>query len=266
MKNIKTNVFYTLFYFISGAFALCFFSTLQKIANRGPIILTGYIVPFIIGGIFGTINGILHLRLNLSHKALEEYKDQLERLVEKRTSKLKQANHTLQRIAALDALTGIANRRTFDKLIKLEWRRAMRDRTPLSLIMCDIDHFKNYNDDFGHQQGDICLKSVANSIHKVLKRPGDFTARYGGEEFIIVLPNIFMEGASAIAEKIRGNIEALKIEHSDKIKSKYITISLGTATIIPKQSSVLKNLIETADNALYEAKAGGRNMVCTGNK
>lgn len=169
----------------------------------------------------------------------------------------------LKELSIRDGLTGIFNRRHFDEVIDKEWKRATRDKIPLSLIMLDIDSFKIYNDTYGHQAGDECLKKVAGAIAGTLKRPADMVARYGGEEFALVLPHIDKEGASRLAEIIRANIEALKIEHRRSTASPYATASLGVSSAIPVPDSSYESLIANADKALYLAKKGGRNQVNT---
>ena len=168
----------------------------------------------------------------------------------------------IKKQAAIDSLTGIPNRRIFTEKITEELKRCQRNKTLLAAIMCDLDNFKEYNDNYGHVAGDLCLQKIAQKIDATLQRPGDFCARYGGEEFIILLPETSQEGAIAIAEKIRVEIEELKIEHIKSLPSKIVTLSLGVAltdinnTVISKEE-----LIKNADTALYEAKKQGRNQV-----
>ena len=173
---------------------------------------------------------------------------------------LADANIELQKLAALDSLTGIANRRRFDEVIRAEWQRGQRDKKPLSLIMCDIDCFKMYNDTFGHLAGDLCLKKAAAVLTEHLKRPADVVARFGGEEFAIVLPDTGPEGALLIANACRQHIERLAIENPQS-PSGQVTMSLGVATVMPSKASSPEALIEMADKALYAAKNDGRNRV-----
>lgn len=175
--------------------------------------------------------------------------------------KLKNANEILESLSYLDALTGIANRRRFDEILDNEWKRAHRNLQPLSVILIDIDNFKAYNDHYGHQEGDVCLKEVAKSINDTLKRPADFVARYGGEEFIVILPETNNEGASLIAEQIRKNVEKLEIPHQYSITSSFVTISLGVSTVIAEENVNKYDVIEMADKALYQAKKTGKNRV-----
>ncbi|MFH1982646.1 MAG: diguanylate cyclase [Pseudomonadota bacterium] len=174
---------------------------------------------------------------------------------------LSEANEILARQAAIDGLTGVANRRRFDELLDLEWRRMMREENPLSLIMCDIDHFKAYNDTYGHLTGDACLKQVATAIRSALHRPGDLVARYGGEEFVVLLPNTPVEGAMHLAESIQQAISGLNIAHAASAVAPRVTVSLGVATRVPSGGVAPVHLIAIADSALYDAKDQGRNRV-----
>ena len=137
----------------------------------------------------------------------------------------------------------------------------LRQKRPLSLVMCDIDHFKLYNDTYGHQQGDKCLTQVATAIKESVNRPGDLVARYGGEEFCIILPETDQQGAKQIAEVIRKNVVGLDLEHTSSKVASVITLSLGVASILPDRDSQPSLLIEAADRALYQAKGNGRNRV-----
>lgn len=169
------------------------------------------------------------------------------------------ANRELQRLVTLDGLTGVANRRRFDEYLSIEWRHMAREQLPLSLILCDIDFFKKYNDTYGHQAGDDCLCKVANALSLCVKRPTDLVARYGGEEFAVILPNTTVVGASLVAQEIRAVINTLEIPHAQSLVSSHVTLSLGIACTQPKHDTSPAMLIATADAALYEAKAAGRN-------
>lgn len=175
--------------------------------------------------------------------------------------KLENAYSVIKRQAVFDALTGIPNRHSFSERLLSEFNRSLRDRYPLSVIMGDIDYFKLYNDTYGHSAGDECLISVAKTIEKTLKRPGDFCARYGGEEFIIILPATDQKGAARIADDIRDNIRALHIPHENSPEYKIVTISLGIATKGDGAAITHEELLKMADDALYIAKAKGRNRV-----
>lgn len=200
-----------------------------------------------------------------TRKAAEEevlkHKNHLEELVKERTEKLEDANEQLKELTRVDQLTGIANRRRLDEDLDIEWKRMMREKRPLSVILCDIDHFKFYNDTYGHQQGDDCLEKVAVAIKSSVNRPGDLAARYGGEEFCIVLPETVATGAKQIAELIRQNVLGLQIEHSSSKVLPFITLSLGVATIVPDVNGQPGMILEIADRALYQAKDNGRNRV-----
>ncbi|MGL5075717.1 MAG: diguanylate cyclase, partial [Waterburya sp.] len=174
---------------------------------------------------------------------------------------LEQANQELEKLAVLDGLTKIANRRKFDQYLEGEWKRLTRERSPLSLILCDIDYFKLYNDTYGHQAGDRCLQKVAQAISKVIKRPADLVARYGGEEFAVILPNTDAGGAKYLARQIRLQIEALKIPHINSKVDLYVTLSLGVASCIPNGGLGFYALVAAADKGLYQAKELGRNQV-----
>jgi diguanylate cyclase (GGDEF)-like protein/PAS domain S-box-containing protein len=176
--------------------------------------------------------------------------------------KLEQANQELRKLAVTDALTRIVNRRGFDEHLKEEWRRLAGEQKPLSLILCDIDHFKQYNDTYGHPAGDECLFRVAGAMRCKITRPRDLVARYGGEEFVIILPNTKETAATQIVEGIREEIKGLSLPHEKSLVSDYITLSFGIATIIPTPSTSPQFLIDKADKALYQAKAKGRNCYC----
>ena len=174
---------------------------------------------------------------------------------------LERVNQDLAELATVDSLTKVANRRKFDKYLEVEWKRCIRENNFLSLILCDIDYFKLYNDTYGHQAGDRCLSQVARAIAKVVKRPADLVARYGGEEFAVILPNTNHLGAKYIAKQIRLQVEALKIPHINSDVDLYLTMSLGVAACIPDGSLDFSTLIEAADKGLYRAKELGRNRV-----
>ncbi|MEM1395344.1 MAG: diguanylate cyclase [Cyanobacteria bacterium P01_H01_bin.150] len=175
--------------------------------------------------------------------------------------KLKIANQQLQLLANSDGLTGLANRRYFDDYFQQQWKRLSREQKFLSLIMFDVDYFKNYNDTYGHLLGDECLRKIANVLKKVIKRPADLVARYGGEEFIILLPNTDLEGTIHLAEKINLDIESLDIPHCNSDVSHRVTVSLGLATAIPQLNILPPTLIAAADKMLYKAKSAGRNCI-----
>lgn len=179
---------------------------------------------------------------------------------------LQEENKLLKSLVYIDTLTQVFNRREFDRSVDIEWKRMMREIAPLSLILCDIDHFKIYNDTYGHQAGDHCLKAVAQAIRDMVRRPGDMVARYGGEEFVIVLPQTDAKGAMYIAESVLENINALALPFkTDKLPNRrvpIITISLGVATAIPGVDAInIETLFSATDQALYKAKRNGRDQV-----
>ncbi len=173
---------------------------------------------------------------------------------------LAEANIELQKLAALDSLTGIANRRRFDEVMRAEWQRGKRDRKTLSLLVCDIDYFKVYNDTFGHPAGDLCLKKAAAVLTEHLKRPADVAARYGGEEFAIVLPDTSPEGALLIANACRAQLAQLALENP-RTPAGIVTMSIGVASVVPSRDGSAEALVARADKALYAAKNNGRNQV-----
>jgi len=162
--------------------------------------------------------------------------------------------------ASTDGLTGVANRRRFDEMLPKEWRRAMRVGDPLSVLLIDIDHFKAFNDRYGHPGGDECLRMIADTIATVIRRPHDLVARYGGEEFVAVLPVTTPEGAKQIAESLRAAIAALGVPHA-AVPGGAVTASIGVATTIPSGDSLPASLVAAADGALYAAKRNGRNRI-----
>jgi diguanylate cyclase (GGDEF)-like protein len=170
-------------------------------------------------------------------------------------------NTKLHRLANLDGLTGVANRRCFDETLEHEWRRLSRDKQPLSLILGDIDYFKLYNDNYGHLPGDDCLKKVAQAISNVIHRPADLVARYGGEEFAVILPNTPTSGAIQVAEKILEEIRQLQLPHKASKVQSYVTMSLGVATMVPTLGLSETTLIDQADEFLFQAKKEGRDRV-----
>jgi diguanylate cyclase (GGDEF)-like protein len=208
-------------------------------------------------GVVGFGFGGYHFRI----QHLKAREKELARLVEERTRQLEEANQELKRLSFLDGLTGIANRRHFDHILDIEWRRAVRSQTPISVILIDVDFFKLYNDTYGHQKGDRCLKQVAQILSKTSNRAGDLVARYGGEEFAAILPGASAKDAAVWAEIVRQGVEQAKIPHESSKASAYVTISIGIAGMIPEKDVLPDVLLATADQALYQAKGGGRNQI-----
>ncbi len=178
---------------------------------------------------------------------------------------LHKVNHQLKMISIKDGLTGLANRRHFDEVMAKELKRSIRTKTELSLIMCDIDQFKLYNDNYGHQGGDDCLKIIAATLQKTNNRSGDLAARYGGEEFVFILPETNIEGATVVAESVRSAIDSLAVPHAYSSVTDHVTLSCGVASIRPQQgqdlAKIARELIAAADQGLYRAKELGRNQV-----
>lgn len=175
--------------------------------------------------------------------------------------KLQAANAELERLSSLDGLTAVANRRRFEEVLDVEWRRAYRTDRPISAMLADVDYFKGINDTFGHQHGDDCLRQIAQTLVSGLRRASDLVARYGGEEFAMILPETSAEHALSHADRLRCQIESLRIPHPASDVSQYVTVSIGVATMWPRHVEQPDLLIQAADLALYEAKRNGRNRV-----
>jgi diguanylate cyclase (GGDEF)-like protein len=171
---------------------------------------------------------------------------------------LEMANAELKRMAILDGLTQLANRRYFDEYLESQWKLMKEKHLSLALILCDIDFFKLYNDTYGHQEGDTCLKEIAHALTDEVKRVSDLVARYGGEEMAIILPDTNGEGAFFVAQKIRARVKNAQIQHSASPINQYVTLSLGVASVIPTAEDSPQHLIKSADTALYLAKENGR--------
>lgn len=208
----------------------------------------------------------LEARVRERTSALQQTNEALSREIRQRKRAerdLQKANRVLRQLADLDGLTLAANRRRFDEVLLREWRRMQRQQKCLSLILADIDHFKGYNDAYGHLQGDECLRRVAGALRAEVKRPGDLVARYGGEEFAVLLPATTVEGAVRVAEAIREGVRMLEIPHERSPVAPCVTLSLGAAGVIPRaDSNDPAVLVARADAVLYEAKRRGRNRFC----
>lgn len=195
-------------------------------------------------------------------RAMQRLIEMQRRLVDV-TQQLDGANAELLRLSTTDALTGIANRRSLDSFLEREWRRCLRMKKPLALVMMDIDYFKLFNDKYGHQAGDDCLKKVADQIARAAPRATDLAARYGGEEFTLVLGETDQDGAMWIAERVRQMVAELKVPHY-ATSSKFVTISCGVVSVMPEENVSLEMLVKSADAALYQAKRAGRDRVVAG--
>uniref|UniRef100_UPI003F6C5030 diguanylate cyclase domain-containing protein n=1 Tax=Pseudomaricurvus sp. TaxID=2004510 RepID=UPI003F6C5030 len=195
------------------------------------------------------------------YEQVQEYSRTLEQKVSERTARLQELNQELKGLAEHDGLTDVANRRHGDNYLQQVWGRLRREQAPLSVVMLDVDHFKAFNDNYGHQAGDECLIEVAATVQSYLQRPADLVARYGGEEFILILPNTDSDGAAQVAEHVRDRVETLAINHGFSSTRDVVTISAGTASIIPNTDTGVEQLLRQADIALYRAKQMGRNRV-----
>ena len=189
--------------------------------------------------------------------------DSLERKVAQRTAELEEANRRLEKLSITDALTGLPNRRRFNEVLEAEWFRAKRAGEAVGLALIDVDHFKLYNDHYGHQAGDDCLKQAAIAMRGALRSGPDLVARYGGEEFVLVLPGTHLVGTAIVAERLRAAVARLKLPHA-KSSHGIVTVSIGIASFVPAADTVPEKLIELADAALYLAKRDGRNRVVSG--
>lgn len=238
---------------------------LQELDNFNCfVILVPIIVEKTLWGIFGIEQLCLPRRWNTEEiKLLEQITRQVAIAIKQAElyHTIEETNKKLVELTVVDGLTKIANRRKFDQYLESEWKRLAREKLPLSLIMCDIDHFKLYNDTYGHQAGDRCLQQVAQAIKNAVKRPADLTARYGGEEIAIILPNTTPKGAEKVAKSIRQQIQALHIPHINSKTDMYVTLSVGVAGCIPQNNCSVEGLLAKADSNLYKAKNTGRNRV-----
>lgn len=206
-------------------------------------------------------------QLSEANAALEERTHQVSEAnsaLEERGRELEEANRQLTELSHRDALTGVANRRHFETVLDSEWRRASRTGSPLSLLMADVDSFKAYNDTYGHPGGDACLKSVAYALQSGLRRAGDLLARYGGEEFVVILPDMPLDQAAAMAEELRLRLRAMQIPHAAAFAAPVVTVSFGVAVCRPKEGGSPADLVAASDRALYRAKKAGRNRVDAG--
>ena len=210
--------------------------------------------PFVDVMFGGSVLGVLTLSAVFSFMFRRE--------IDHAENELMQNNRTLSTLSSTDTLTGLPNRRKFDETLLGEWARARRNAQPLSLIMCDVDHFKLYNDTLGHQAGDACLQRVAAALAGAVERPADLVARYGGEEFAVILPETDAHGAQAVAESLRQAVNALQLPHVPEKGTAYLTVSLGVSTAPAELAAgSADSLLRSADAALYIAKDMGRNRV-----
>jgi diguanylate cyclase (GGDEF)-like protein len=214
------------------------------------IVHSGISIPY-----YGVLDGEVY-----PIKGLHERNRELEDLVEERTRALEEANNKLEALSYTDGLTGIANRRGFDRMLAQEWNRGQRAGTPLALLMLDVDLFKHFNDHYGHLAGDGCLQALAHVLAKTGRRAGDLVARYGGEEFVVLLPNASEYDALEAARHIQHEIWSLALPHADTSPG-IVTVSLGVVSLVPSRELISEDLIRQADAALYRAKQSGRNCL-----
>jgi diguanylate cyclase (GGDEF)-like protein len=223
--------------------------------------------PFHTAEVFARVE--THLTIRHLQKRMQAQNIRLLNEIEERKRveiALEGANQELEQLASLDGLTLIANRRQFDVTLDREWKRLSRDAKPLSLIFCDIDFFKKYNDNYGHVDGDDCLKKVALAITSAVNRPADIAARYGGEEFAVIMPDTDLDGAVVVAEEIRRAVRKLGIPHTQSEASPVVSLSLGVTTMTPDPEKSPETIILAADSLLYRAKESGRDRVIYENR
>lgn len=230
-----------------------------RVTVRPHYYQTPWFFGLVVLGVLAGAGMLVRLR---THQ-LRRLNERMRRLVEEKTKELHQANAHLSRLSFQDALTGLANRRRFDEVLDEEWRRAHRHRTPLALLMADVDAFKAYNDTLGHPEGDRCLATVGALLLHAVGRAGDLAARYGGEEFAILVPNAGQESARSFAEALRLGCELLEVPHPLSPVGPVVTLSLGVASMVPVDGLSKEDLLAAADGALYQAKQAGRNRVVT---
>ncbi len=250
--------------FITKDIPIIFISALKDVRDKTLAFQIGgsdYITkPFQVDEVIARVKN--QLNIHYLQAELRAKNKQLETEIKHRQAaenELLRLNRKLNKLATVDRLTGIANRHYLDEFLIKEWQRGKREKFSLALILCDIDYFKQYNDRFGHLEGDVCLQQVAQAIVKAVNRPADLVARYGGEEFAIVLPQTSAENAILVAEKIRLQIQDLRIPHPDSLVRDDVSLSLGVTAVIPGSKYTKKQLLITADKALYQAKKQGRN-------
>jgi diguanylate cyclase (GGDEF)-like protein len=279
-KTIRTTIFAIL---VLGCLSLCLIIiTYNLLVHRPLITLTRHAKKITyesdfssrldveadyrndeIGDLAREFNDMLDT-LEFTYAQLDDINDQQNVEIirrQKLEKKLLKTQKKLEELAALDGLTQIANRRFFNEEFSRQWLLHLRQQRPLALVLCDVDHFKLYNDTYGHPTGDSCLKKVAGVLKASARRPSDLTARYGGEEFIVLLPETPASGAVTVAEKIRISVEQCNIEHKASLVSSHLTLSLGVAGLVPQAKMRPEVLIDLADKALYRAKEQGRNRV-----
>jgi two-component system, chemotaxis family, response regulator WspR len=208
-----------------------------------------------------TIELLARVRYHTQAFLSRQQRDEAYRALRESQQKLLEANFELQRVMNMDGLTTLNNRRRFDEYATAEWRRAVREHEKLALLLADVDDFKRYNDTYGHLAGDEVLKRIADCIRTSCTRPADLPARFGGEEFAVVLPGTSTDGAVHVAERIRSAVRDLNIPHGSSRAAEFVTVSIGVATCTPRPETMLLDVLNCADMALYDAKNSGRNRV-----
>ncbi|MFO7932144.1 MAG: diguanylate cyclase [Desulfosalsimonas sp.] len=194
-------------------------------------------------------------------RRLVKMSDRMQKNLNELNEELEANKEILSRMSYVDGLTQIANRRRFNEYIEAEWKRGLRNGSPLAMVLLDLDHFKPYNDNYGHSAGDMCLVEVAGVLSGTVKRPGDLVARYGGEEFAILLPETDVSGAITVASEARFNVEAAGLVHEYSTIAGVVTVSIGVAAMLPDRARYYQELVDAADQQLYAAKEAGRNQV-----
>ncbi len=245
-------------FFLFTLNALFYFFCISFIETENTTTKSIYLTNAWISGIIVTGAAWLFNRLLLDSQ-LRDFRNR--KKIEQQARELQEANDKLQRLALIDGLTQVSNRRFFDERLDQEWRRLARSGEVLSLILCDVDYFKKYNDTYGHLAGDACLQQVAKALQLAVKRPADVVARYGGEEFIIILPETGAAGALHVADQILRQVSSLKIPHRASEVADHVTVSVGVATTLPSLEVEPAQLVKKADESLYNAKQNGRNKV-----
>ena len=235
--------------------------TLRTIIIVGFLIIVSFIITLIFARFTVSLFSLYKQNIKESSDKLKDLNLSLEKKVKSKTKELEQKNSELEQIATVDSLTDIYNRRYFDFIFNKEWYRHMRNKKGISLIICDIDFFKQYNDAYGHQKGDECLKIVGNIIKKACKRPTDIPVRYGGEEFALILPHTDLDGAVKIARDMQNELIVNNIKHEYSSVSDKLTFSFGVCSAVPEKGKEYSLLIKVADEALYRAKDNGRNRI-----
>ena len=259
--------------FFVGLYTLGYFGLLEKtfLVEHGAQMASAIEKVLLAFGVASRMNLLKEDKLEADRALRRSLEDEVEERtqdleaarakLQETNSALVEVNHRLAELSTVDGLTGVANRRHFDTLLQTEWARCFRHQASLSLLLADVDHFKQYNDNKGHLEGDECLVRVAEELLTHCRRAGDVVARYGGEEFAIILPATDPGEADAFADRLRQGIEDLAIDHAGSAVSSVVTVSVGSATVVPSAEQTPLDLVRAADRALYEAKRRGRNRV-----